>query len=258
MAQDRPAILVDAVARGLPVSLTVPEAGQRRIHHSRFLINSAEGIWIEHAGGDPGMVNTLIQEAVSVAVAFRVDQEELSFAARVLRFEPALPLNDGLVLPALLLAFPDEIHSRQRRTNYRVNVGSDDDITFRIWRIAENADLGSEPVKASEIPVTLKNLSAGGAGFIINPLPPGVHKPVTGLRLRVQVRFEDSDLIIAGRLTWPGNDPGGKYGSVGLPAGIRFEGLDADLAARQTAATLTRVIGQLQRRELRRNRLGAA
>ena len=41
-------------------------------------------------------------------------------------------------------------------------------------------------------------------------------------------------------------------------AGIKFKPLDKDMEGRQALATLTRIIGELQRAELRQHRMGIA
>jgi hypothetical protein len=73
-------------------------------------------------------------------------------------------------------------------------------------------------------------------------------------RLRIQLNYQDHDLLMEGRLREPQSTPQ----QDAIRSGIRFKLMQDDLEGRQTMATLTRIIGELQREELRRLRIGLA
>jgi c-di-GMP-binding flagellar brake protein YcgR len=144
----------------------------------------------------------------------------------------------------------------QRRSDYRVRATSDSGLVARVWRIGEQADLKDMPMSCMELPVELRDLSIGGMGMFVTKPEAGVPPLAHDARLRVELIHAGQSLILDGRLRHAptnGADAGPK-----IRVGVQFKELENDLNGRQTLTTLTRIVGHLQREEVRRARLGLA
>jgi c-di-GMP-binding flagellar brake protein YcgR len=248
--------LADAAARGMPVTVSFFRDGMMASHRSRFLKAAPEGVWVEDVPSERELVAAMIASGQPAALSFRMETVELRFTSAILQIDPALALNDGNTISALLLAVPTDIKALQRRGSYRVRILEEDAVSIKLWRIGDKAFLRDKPTASSQIKATLRDVSVGGVGILLAPLPSTGVKLVTGQRLRILLAFPQEELLLEGRLRCEGT--GGMGSSIPTPAGIQFSKLDQDLVGRQTATALTRLVGELQRKELRRLRLAAA
>jgi c-di-GMP-binding flagellar brake protein YcgR len=163
-------------------------------------------------------------------------------------------VNASVVVEGLLLKRPDpdKVKAIQRRNNYRVAVPKDAEVAVRMWRIAERAVLRDRPMAAQEVQVQIRDLSLGGMGCTIfgkDGQPPVISNED---RLRIQISAREHSLLVEGRMKHPTTKPKTDV----VRAGIQFKALENTLEGRQTLNTLTRVIGELAREEVRRLRLG--
>jgi len=256
MADDTEQILADAVGRNVGLVLSLPSAGMLRNHKSRFLGESPEGLWIESAPSDADLIDELIGHQHPAAVSFKTGTGKISFIATLLKREPNYRINAQVTAEALLIRRPSDVKSMQRRSDYRVRIGGDIEIAARIWRISEQADLRDVPMSYTEVPLELRDLSIGGMGVLVAPTADGSAPMVADQRVRIELTFEGTPLILDGNLRHvPKPQPGGP---TKLRIGIQFKKLQNDMEGRQSLATLTRIVGELQRNEARRSRLGFA
>jgi len=176
------------------------------------------------------------------------------FASPIVRAESGWQLNAHSVVDTVLLQFPTQIKSIQRRSNYRVEVPEDCAIAVRVWRINERAYLKEQPMAVQEVKAQIRDVSVGGVGvkFIGKDNQP----PIVGTedRLRVLLTYQDESLIMEGRM----RAATAKLPDNSLITGIHFKKLENDLEGRKIIANLTRIVGELQRNEVRRVRLGLA
>jgi hypothetical protein len=73
-------------------------------------------------------------------------------------------------------------------------------------------------------------------------------------RLRVLLKYGEQSLVVEGRMRRPTGESTGNT----IVTGIQFKKLENDLDGRRVLAQLTRIVGELQRKETRRVRLGLA
>lgn len=246
-------LLHDAIARNAAMVLSLPSAGMLRHHKSRFLAEEYEGFWAESVREDAPLIDTLIADRQPCGISFKSVQTKVVFAATALRREERFRINATTVVEAVLLQFPHEIKAVQRRCNYRVHIPLNADwVSVRIWRIGEKADLRDRPMAAQEIATKIRDLSTGGMGVTLtgtNGLPP----KVTSLdRLRIEIARQDQRLLLEGRMKHPA-DAGTQ---TTVRAGLQFKSLQDDIQSRQMLAQLTKIVGELQREEIRRFRMG--
>jgi len=251
MAEPSQDILADAVARNLAAVLSLPSAGMLRHHKSRFLAQTDEGLWVESAPTDTPLIEELLQQKTPVGISFKALPNKASFASPILRREPSYQLNATSIIEALLLQAPTKIKPVQRRSHYRVKIPEGAPLSVRAWRIADHVPVRDRPLASQLIDIQLRDLSVGGIGVILNRNAEerGLQR---GQRLRVELKWEDIDLVLEGSLRIV--DASTPVGAI--KGGIQFKKLENDLAGRQAIAALTRIVGEFQREEVRRSRLG--
>jgi c-di-GMP-binding flagellar brake protein YcgR len=257
MSNDYVQLLRDAISRNGGCVVSLPDAiGLLHHHKSRFLAEDGGGLWVESARADRERVEEMIRSTRKAGVSFRSGVTRYVFAAPILRRESNYQVNAGMTVEAMLVQLPTEIQPIQRRANYRAMVAADSGLSARIWRIGRTTYLQERPTAAQELPVRLRDISTGGIGvnFLAKDGEPPRIAPEDRLRIELTLP-EGEELILEGRLRYPlkpGKD------TAELRAGIQFKQLNDDLAERQMLATLTKVVGEMQRAEARRFRLGIA
>jgi c-di-GMP-binding flagellar brake protein YcgR len=252
MGGEHSEILADAVARNSAAVLSLPSAGMLRHHKSRFLAQTSEGIWIESAAGDVLLIEELLSRQTPVGISFKSPPNKASFLVPILRRDPAYRLNADALVEALLVQSPAKIKPVQRRNNYRVRVPEGSPFNVRVWKIADHAILRDRPLASQLVNVKARDLSVGGLGVTIESDPNEPRSLSSNQRLRVELKYDEIELILEGVLRLANGDASGG----GVRAGIQFKKLENDLAGRQAMAALTRIVGEFQRDEVRRSRLG--
>ncbi len=257
MSQTSEEMLRQAVAQNAPVVLTLPSAGMFRDQNTRFLAqdpggidNSADGIWIESPAGDMILLDKLIAECTPVGIAFHCGATSVVFSEPIHRRLDAFSFNQAgrqIILPALLLPFPQNFKPLQRRSVFRAAVGLDTKIQLRIWRIPDNAVLQDIPVPSSEFPARARDLSVTGMAFVCRPKDGKLPQLTIGQRLRVQLKFAGHDLLVDARLMHQRLLDGNI-----LVGGMDFKKLEENFDGRRTLSKLTAMVAALQREALMR------
>jgi c-di-GMP-binding flagellar brake protein YcgR len=247
-------ILNDAIARNCAVVLSLPSAGILRHQKSRFLSEVADGIWVEAGANEFALIDELITTQKPAGISFKSGQTKVVFASPILAVNREYRMNSETVLPAVRIAVPAQIKAIQRRSNYRVRAFTDCELAARIWRIAPRVYIGDRPMASQEVKVTLRDLSVGGMGVMLHGEDGKPPKITTEDRLRVELRHRDAVLLIEARM----RNPAGPQPPGALNTGIQFNDMGADIEGRQKVAQLTRIVGEMQREEVRKARLGIA
>ena len=250
--QDKQAVQ-QAIARNSGIVLSLPSAGILRHHKSRFLAEADGGVWVESPSEDRALVNELIASQQSCGISFRQGHAKVVFGTPVLKHNPEYRINAEVTVEAVLTKFPEDVKVIQRRNNYRVAVPDDSELKVRIWRMGPGIPLRDRPMAKQEVKARLRDISLGGIGVVLEGEDGNPPKIDEADRLRVQLKSPDTELLIEGRLRYPGDLKGPTS-----RAGIQFKGLEKDIDGRQMLATLTRIVGELTRAELRRMRIGLA
>jgi c-di-GMP-binding flagellar brake protein YcgR len=252
-------ILGDAIARNQAAVLSLPSAGMLRHCKSRLLSDCEQGVWLESAVDQRVLIDELIGSQRPAAVSFKAGTKKVSFAATLLRRDEHFRVNADTVVEAVLMARPAEVKAVQRRNDYRVRISTDaDEIQARMWRIPEHVLLRDRPLSALELHITMRDLSLGGMGVLIAPRANGEPlRLLSNERVRIELKHADQELLIEGRLRHIPPALAGNTNSL-MRVGVQFSTLENDMEGRQTLATLTKIVGALQRDEVRRMRLGIA
>jgi c-di-GMP-binding flagellar brake protein YcgR len=245
-------ILLNAIERNTAIVLSLPSAGMSRNHKSRLLCEMEGGILIAAPPGDDVLVGDLIRKKTSCAISFNSGAFKIIFATPIRRIVESWQLNAETSVTALLLEFPAQIKATQRRSNYRVDVPPDSDVSVRVWRISSSESLKDTPVAAKEVTAQVRDISQAGIGVKLIGNDGSLPKIGTEDRLRVAIVYLGKTLVVEGKLTRAVDGSAG--GSI--VTGIHFKKLEGNLEGRQILSQLMRIVGELQRDELRRVRLG--
>jgi c-di-GMP-binding flagellar brake protein YcgR len=246
-------LLSDAIARNSALVLSLPSAGMARNYKSRFLTEDPEGFWVEAAAGEKALIDELLASGQPVGVAFRSGPNKVLFTVPIKRHNPALVVNAQTSLEAILLGTPVEIKTVQRRSNYRVGITADSDLTARMWRVPEHFHLNDRPQASQEVKADLRDISLGGLGVILRSRDANELKIVPGQRLRIELKYSEVTLLLDGRV----RQPTPNEANDGIRTGIAFKPLDNQLEGRQKLAQLARIVSDLQRDEVKRLRRNA-
>ena len=244
--------LLDAIARNAGLVLSLPSAGMLRHHKSRFLGECEEGFWVESVPAEHVLIDSLAQTQQPAGISFKAGINKVIFTTPIVRRQSDYKVNESTVVEAVLLCMPSEVKAIQRRNNYRVAVPKDAEVLVRVWRIPERAVLRDRPMAAQEVKAEIRDLSLGGMGCTLfgkEGNPPMISNED---RLRIQIKARDHELLIEGRMRYPVGRPRSDVARTG----IQFKAMENTIEGRQTLATLTRIVGELAREEVRRLRLG--
>jgi c-di-GMP-binding flagellar brake protein YcgR len=246
-------ILREAISRNAGIVLTLISSGMMRHCKSRFLCETDGKILVESVPAETPLIEEMIRTTKPAGVSFKSGHTKVVFAAPLVERLPEYRINSTVVLQAVRLAWPTQIKSIQRRTNYRVRVGTDAELSARVWRIGPKAILRDKPLASCEIPAQLLDLSMGGMGVTLSAPK---HEPLRvdpADRLRVEISTPDREMLVEARMVHPDRLP---RDAKSVRAGLQFADLQNDLEGRQVLALLTKLLGELKRAEIRRARLG--
>ena len=254
MADDVQKQLEDAIARNTAAVLSLPSAGMLRHQKSRFLAVTDDGFWMECEAVQQPLVDELIATQKAVAVSYKSAQLKTVFTAGVLARDPEYRINADTTLFAVKLKMPAEIKQVQRRQSYRVRVPEDFELRLEIWRIAPRWVLRDKPSSTQKVQAELVDISTGGLGVIFIGEDGQKPRVCEEDRLRILLTSAETEVLVEGsmRFPLPGKDP------TRVRCGLAFKDLDNDLEGRQALAKLQKIVGELQRHEARRARLGVA
>lgn len=254
MSQESLDLLKQAIVRNSGAVVSLPSAGMLRHQKTRFLGETAEHFWLELEPGAQSLAQELITSQAAVGVSFRAGVHKGVFATQILVMEPEFRLNDQQSVMAIALKHPTEVKSSQRRTDYRVRVTPDSELSVRVWRMPPRVPLHEKPTSKCEVHVELRDLSLGGVGVILIGTTEEPPKIDLEDRLRIEIKGPGRDAILEGAVVHPNPIPR----EATIKAGLKFNKADENLAGRQALAIVTRMVGELQREELRRYRMGLA
>jgi len=254
MPDNEDKLLCDAVARNSGAVLSLPSAGMLRHCKSRFLGEQQDGLLVEAPSDQTALVNTLIAAKQDIVIAFKSGIHKVAFATFIINPIPQWQVSETSMVDALLLAKPQKVETLQRRAYYRARVPRESIYRARVWRIAEYAIMRDVPLRSQEVRCELRDLSVGGIGVRFATKDGTPPKISTTDRLRIEIIASDQSIVLEGRMREPRKHADG----AAILAGVAFKKLEDNLDGRRALAQLTRIVGELQREELRQNRMGLA
>ncbi len=246
-------LLYHAIERNTSVVLLLPLSGLEKPHRSRLLSIGDEGVLLESVPGQAEAIDELIRVEQPVTVSFRAGAQNVEFAGAILRRFRGYRLNATTQIEALLLRRPTAVRAVQRRSDYRVSVPHDSGIQFKFWRLAEQANLLDDPAVNTLMDIDVRDFSAGGCGGTWKRRKDDPRIAVVGnQRLRVEIDGgQAGKALLEARLRFldPLHAPELRH------VGVQFTINDSNFQDRHTVVLLNKLVGELQRTELRRQRI---
>lgn len=239
--------LQGVIARNAGAVISLPSAGMLRHHKTRFLGPQDGGFWVESPRGEKGLVEQLIAGSQPVGMSIKANPNKIIFTSLIRQFQEGMQINRHMTVDALLMRWPEQVVSIQRRDDYRVMVPGDAELQMRAWRIAEQHILRDRPLPSTELAATLRDLSVGGMALLWDRKedPPLAEDQ----RLRITLDYEGGQILLEGRVRHMRPLASGLW-----RLGVQFRAMENDLTGRQALASLTHLVGLLQRDEIRRHR----
>lgn len=253
MAETNHDVLREAIVRNAGVVLSLPSAGLLRHHKSRFLADEGDAFWVESVPAEGPLLAELIRTQKPVGISFKSGVRKIVLTSPLGRLDPAFRVNAETVVEAVQLPYPEQVQSIQRRSSYRVKAYPDADLGISVWRIAERVYLGDRPMAAQAVAAAIRDLSIGGVGVSLTGKGGEPPKISAEDRLRIELTFRDVTILLEGHLRFVAPPAG----DASVRAGIQFKALESNLDGRRKLAQLTRIVGELQREEIRRAKLRA-
>lgn len=243
--------LQQAIERNANAVLTVTCNGAARLTRSRLLAVDGKSLWIGLPTDQADAIDGMVNRHAEARVNFRLQQTNVEFHARVLERRQAYQLNATTTCEAVRLEWPTNIAVVQRRHAYRVGVASPVEVHVKIWRIEKDVDLTAIPPAGSEMNIDVRDFSESGVGGVWkrrvgeNPILP------TDQRLRVDIITPTGTTSIDAYVRFLAGLPEPEFRRVG----VQFMFNRTNLIDRTKMSTLSRLIGDLQRAELKRLRV---
>ncbi|MGA2443362.1 MAG: hypothetical protein ABSH08_20610 [Tepidisphaeraceae bacterium] len=247
MADNNADILAEAIARNMSAVLSLPSGGMLRHYKSRLVCDLEGGILVQAPADEAALIGELIRTQTPCGVSIRTGGRKVIFASPIRRVERGRKIKDGLFVDALLLEFPKQIKRVQQRSDYRVEIPPDTDISVRVWRLGPHDQLNKQPLATMEVKAEICNLSTGGAGVMLIGKNGQAPKICMEDRLRVELKYNRQAMILEGRMRPP---TAKQSNDKMVVTGIQFKKLEDDLEGRQKLDQLARIVGELQCREL--------
>ncbi len=251
MAESHTEVLNAAVARNTSAVLSVPTAGMPRHMKTRFLGDEDDGLWLEVEATASGLFDSVVRDRQGVGVSFKTGTRTIMFATKVLELRSEYRMNSQLTVAAIRVERPAEIKSVQRRTNYRVRIIDASEFLVRVWRIADKFVLRDKPPATTEMCVEPRDLSSGGINLLVKSAGADpARRIVDGQRLRIQLHYQQSDVLLEAFVRHVDDTPGGQQ-----RLGVQFANAEADLEGRQALSKVNAIVAALAREEVRQARL---
>ncbi len=243
-------LLQQAIERNTPIVVSMPSSGMMRPNRSRLLQITDQGVLLESIPNQGDLLDELIASEETITVTFRSDAQKVEFQSTILKRFRGHRLNANTLVEAILISTPQAIKAVQRRSNYRVTVPGDVGINFQFWRIAEKVDFLDEPPAASGLRIDVRDFSEGGCGGTWkrrNDDPPTL---APQQRLRTEIDGPTGKILLDARLRFTEKLTGLDYQRIG----IQFLLEPANIQDRQKMMQINKLLGELQRMELRRKK----
>lgn len=243
-------LLQQAIERNTPIVLALPSAMVLKPYRSRLLQVTDEGIYLESVTGQGESIDALIEAKRPVTVAFRADVRRVEFSGPILKRLRGYRLNATTLIEALIIERPKEVKAVQRRADYRVSVPADSEISFQFHRVTEQADIVERPMSTALMSIDVRDFSAGGCGGTWKRRK-DEPKLVPDQRLRLEIDGAVGKLILDARIRFAQELHEPEF----VRLGIQFTLNASSIPDRQKMLQINKLMGELQRMELRRKRL---
>jgi hypothetical protein len=145
------------------------------------------------------------------------------------------------------MSYIDPPSARDRRRFYRAGILPLSALRVRIWKIPYGVSLKTRPMPSQELRIDARQLCIGGLTIALD-----TPEVTTRDRLRIEILYRDQVALVEGRLR--AAPPGAEVAPESCQTGVVFHGRETDIAFRASRSCISKIVGYVQREELRHRR----
>lgn len=242
-------IVESSAMRNTPVAITCQIGGSWRSYRSRFLGLRDGELWVEYPQPEPGREAPQVDLGSRLGAAFKQRHHKYVFTAAVLQVAD-FALAGGAAVRGVQIEWPVKMQRLQRRAFYRAGVPSDRPAFVEFWQGSPGQDPRGALREKLLYTGKLLDISAGGVRLqLIGDRNPQLQ---TGdpVGMLLKLHGLDEPLRVGGQFRHAARD------EFGTTLGIQFMGLTESGDGRKLFHSISRIVCEYQRIELRRARAG--
>jgi c-di-GMP-binding flagellar brake protein YcgR len=223
-------------------SVSVCHDEQMHVFDARFAKRGDGSFWFEASNWPESWPAGESAAGLTAVFGLGADGKCVKFEATVKSIE--LKQGDGGTSVAVVCcAEPAEVSVLQRRENFRTPVPAGAPIAVVVWKVPSHWVLRDKPKPSSQLKVEMVDLSTGGMCLNILPHRVGPETVVKDDRIRIEMKFEDSEAILDATVVYRGQPAA----DTSVRVGLMFRKLENNIEGRRGLFLVNRAIGALQR-----------
>ncbi len=215
---------------------------QMHVLDARFDMAAEGRFWFEALNWPESLPAGESAKGLRVTFEYGIDDRGVRFEAEVRSIELKQG-ETGTFAAVVCCSDPSEIAVLQRRESFRTPVPAGAPVAIMVWKIPPHWVLRDRPKPSAQLRVEMVDLSMGGMCLNILPHRIGPESIAKDDRLRIEMRFEDSEAILDAQVVHraePAEDQS-------LRVGLAFRRLEDSIEGRRGLFLVNRAIAALQR-----------
>ncbi len=209
--------------------------------------------WFEAFNGPESWPAGESAAGLNAVFEFGVDGKCVKFEAVVKSIELKQG-EEGKAIAVVCCSEPAEVSVLQRRANFRTPVPAGAPLGIVVWKVPPHWVLRDKPKPSAQLKVEMIDLSTGGMCLNILPHRVGPESVAKDDRIRIEMKFEDSEAILDATVVYRAEPAG----DTSVRVGLMFRKLENNIEGRRGLFLVNRAIGALQRLAIKESTKDAA
>jgi hypothetical protein len=236
------AIFEQSIDERWEATVSVCHDEQMHMFDARFVKRGEGSFWFEALSWPESLPAGESASGLPVVFEFGLDGRCVKIVAEVRSIE----LKQGEAGTSVAVACcsdPSEVSVLQRRANFRTPVPPGAPVAIVVWKVPLHWVLRDKPKPSAQLKVELVDLSTGGMCLNILPHRVGPESVAKEDRIRIEMKFEDSEAILDAQVVYRGEPAE----DASVRVGLAFRKLENSIEGRRGLFLVNRAIGALQR-----------
>ncbi len=236
------AIFEQSIDERWEAAVSVCHDEQMHIFDGRFVKRAEGSFWFEALSWPASLPAGESASGLPVVFECGIDGRCVKIEAEVKSIE--LKQGEGGTSVAVACCSePSTVAILQRRANFRTPVPPGAPVGIVAWKVPPHWVLRDKPKPSVQLKVEIVDLSTGGMCLNILPHRVGPESVAKEDRIRIEMKFEDSEAILDVQVVYRGEPAADQSVRVGLA----FRKLENSIEGRRGLFLVNRAIGALQR-----------
>jgi c-di-GMP-binding flagellar brake protein YcgR len=215
---------------------------QTHLFDARFMKRGERSFCFQISNWPDSLPTGGAASGLKVSFEFATNGRGATFETDVQSIE-RIQAPDGTAIAVACCSEPADLNLSQRREHFRTPVPPGAPVSVVVWKIPPFWVLRDRPKPSQQLRVELMDISTGGICLNILPHRKEPQSVAKGDRLRIEMRFEDSEAILDGQVVhWSEVTP-----EQCQLVGVGFRKLDGTIEGRRGLFLIERAIAALQR-----------